>query len=310
MPQMTPAQARVIDPVLTTVARGYKNSNFVGNLLFPVVPVGQRGGKIIKFGKEHFRLYETRRAPGATIGEIQFGYAGEDYSLEQHALEGKVPIELIEEANAVPGIDLGGAAVRGVQDIIGLRLEYAQAALARDAAKYDTDSKLSLTGNDKWSDPDSDPIALMALARATIRQRIGRPANVAVFGPNVIAALKTHPKVLDRIKYTGRDVATLELLASLFELKKVESGDAVYADADDAFKDVWGNDVVVSYSEIGSLAQAGTPSYGYTYQLRNHPMVKEPYWEDKTQSWHYPVFDEVKPVMAGPDAGFLIADAV
>lgn len=77
-----------------------------------------------------------------------------------------------------------------------------------------------------------------------------------------------------------------------------------------ALQDVWGGDVIVAYSEIGTLASSGTPSYGYTYRLRNHPVVREPRWDHDTQSWLYPVFDEVSPVMAGPDAGFLIQNAV
>jgi len=307
---MTPGQARVIDPVLTNVARGYKNGKFVGTTLFPVVPVAQRGGKIISFGREHFRLYNTGRAPGASIAQVQFGHSGGDYSLTQHAIEGKVPVELMEEAREVPGIDLGAAAVRGVQDIIGLRLEHGQAALARDASRYADGSKLSLSGDDLWTDPESDPVAVMALARETVRRQVGRAPNVAVLGASVVAALKVHPKVVDRIKYTGRDVATLELLASLFELQKVESGDAVFADDAGALQDVWGGDVVVAYSEIGTLASSGTPSYGYTYRLRNHPLVREAHWDHQTQSWLYPVFDEISPVMAGPAAGFLIQNAV
>ena len=131
MPQMTPSQARVVDPVLTNVARGYKNQQFVGMSLFPYVPVAQRGGKIICFGKEHFKIYNTGRAPGAKVERIQTAYGGQPYALEQHALAGEVPFELLEEANVVPGIDLGNAAVNRVQNIIGLALEYAQATLAR-----------------------------------------------------------------------------------------------------------------------------------------------------------------------------------
>ena len=65
MPQMTNAAARVIDPILTEVAQGYKNADMVGMALFPYVPVAQRGGKIITFGKEAFRLYNTGRTPGS-----------------------------------------------------------------------------------------------------------------------------------------------------------------------------------------------------------------------------------------------------
>jgi hypothetical protein len=61
MPQMSGSQVRVVDPVLTEVARGYSNPAFVGSGLFPYVPVGVRGGKIVQFGKEAFRLYNTAR---------------------------------------------------------------------------------------------------------------------------------------------------------------------------------------------------------------------------------------------------------
>lgn len=45
MPQMTPDSARVVDPILSNIARGYSNSALVGGSLFPTVPVQQRGGK-------------------------------------------------------------------------------------------------------------------------------------------------------------------------------------------------------------------------------------------------------------------------
>ncbi|MCV5968910.1 hypothetical protein, partial [Lactococcus petauri] len=76
--------------------------------------------------------------------------------------------------------------------------------------------------------------------------------------------LRQHPKIIDRIKYTGRDVATVEFLAALFGVARVVVGDAIYSnDAGTAFTDVWGKDVVVAYTEIGSMASNGLPSYGY-----------------------------------------------
>ena len=77
MAQMTPKQARAVDAVLTAVARGY-NHLFapVANLLFPVVPVETRGGFVIEFGVEDFRLINSARAPGAATKRVQFGHAG------------------------------------------------------------------------------------------------------------------------------------------------------------------------------------------------------------------------------------------
>lgn len=56
MTQLSLSQARVIDPVLTNIAQGFKQSNLVGNLLFPQVPVAMRAGKIISFGREDLSL--------------------------------------------------------------------------------------------------------------------------------------------------------------------------------------------------------------------------------------------------------------
>ena len=71
---MNAAGARVIDPVLSEIAQGYRNAEAVGLNLFPVVPVAQRGGKIISFSKEDFALYDTQRAPGANTKRISGGW--------------------------------------------------------------------------------------------------------------------------------------------------------------------------------------------------------------------------------------------
>ncbi len=313
MTQMTLPQARVVDPVLTEVARSYKNADFVGSLLFPVVPVGQRGGKIVEFSKEDFRLYATGRAPGASTKRVQYGYSGKAYSLEQHALEGLVPMELLEEANAVPGIDLARVAVMKTQNIIALRLEKAQADLATNSANYPSNHQVTLATADQWDNftsSSSDPIDDIETAKEAIRASIGRYPNVVVMGAKVASKLKQHPKIVDRIKYTGRDVATPELLASLFGVSTVAFGGAVYEDASGALADVWGKSVIVAYTEMSSLADMGLPSFGYTYRLRGFPVVEQAYQDRNAKSWIYPVTDEVSPVIAGADAGYLISNAV
>lgn len=311
MPQMTAAQARVIDPILTTVAQGYKNAEFVGNVLFPVVPVGQRGGKIITFGKEDFRLYATARAPGANTKRINYGYSGDPYALTQHALEGQVPFELMDDANAVPSINLGTVAVNKTQNIIGLRLEHAQAGIATTAGNYAAGNTVTLAGTDQWSDyANSDPQADIKNAKEVVRQKIGRRPNVMEISAAVYSVLQYHPQVIDRIKYTGRDSATPELLAALFDVKRVVVGDAVYENDAGTMVDCWGKHVVLAYTEISSVADMGLPSFGYTYQLGGYPIVESAYQDRNAKSWIYPVTDEVEPVIAGTTAGFLILNAV
>lgn len=310
MSQMSIAQSRVIDPVLTQVARGYQNAEFAGMGLFPAVTVGARGGRVIQFGKEHFRLYNTARAPGGQVARISGGYGSQQFALEQHALEESVPYELLEDAQAVPGIDLGSAAVGRGQSIIGLRLEKAQADLARNAAAYAASNKLTLAGTSQWSDAGSDPVTAIEAAKEAIRAQIGKRPNSLLVSGAVFAALKSHAKIVDRIKYTSREVATAELLAQMFGLQTVVVGDAVYEDGAGAMLDVWGKDAILAFTATGGIADAGRPSYGYTYRLDGAPLVEEPYQDRGIRSWVYPVIDEVAPVIAGADAGFLFQNAV
>lgn len=310
MIQQTPAQSRVIDPILTTVAQGYQNNELVGSKLFPYVPVAQRGGKILQFGREDFRLYSTGRAPGANTKRVQFGYLGSAYALTQHALEGLVPVENMEEAQAVPGIDLGSGAVTGTQNIIALQTEKAQADLVTTAANYGTPNKVTLSGTSKWSDYTSgvsNPSKDVQTGIDAIRAKTGKRAGMKVIvGAQVWSILNQHPLILDRIKYTSRDSVTPQMLAALWEVAEVAVGDAVYEGSDGALADIWGNFVVIAYTQTASAAQRGVPSFGYTYRLNGLPIVEAAYLDRNAKSWIYPVTDEVSPVIAAADAGYLI----
>jgi hypothetical protein len=311
---MTPSGARVVDPVLSTIAQGYSNSEMVASALFPAVPVPVRGGKIITFGKEDFMLYGSQRAPGENTKRVQFGYAGGNYALVDYGLEGQVPIEVIQEGQAGPGIDHAAMAVRKVSNIMALRLEKQAADIARTAASYAAANKVTLAGVTQWSDftsATSLPIQNIETAKEAVRAATGKRPNTVVMGAAVMAKLRQHPNVVDRMKYTGRDVATAEILAALFGVQRVLVGDAIYSnDAGTAFTDVWGKDVVVAYTELGSVADMGAPSYGYTYQLSGYPLAEDPYYDRNSKSWVFPVTRAEAPVLASASAGYLIKDAV
>ena len=317
MPQLNLSQVRVIDPVLTTIAQGYQQPGLVGNALFPQVTVGQRAGNIITFGKEDFMLYATGRAPGENTRRVQFGYAGSPFSLVDYSLEGLAPIEVIQEGLSRSdgwAINHMSLAAAKVQSIMALRLEYQQAILARTAASYQAANKITLSGTSQWSDQTSgisSPVAVIETGKEAVRAATGKRANTVVMGALVFKSLKTHPLILDRIKYTGRDVATVDILASLFDVDRVLVGDAIYSnDAGTAYTDVWGKDVVVAYTNTASVADMGAPTYGYTYNLGGYPIVEQPYMDRNAKSWIVPVTRSEAPVIAAVNAGYLVTNAV
>lgn len=312
MSQMTPSQARVVDPILSTHAQGYARPGNVAKKLFPVAFVGTYGGQVLEFGKESFRRYNTKRAPGTATKRLTFGHAGKPYAIVPSALEAIVPREVQNDAAQVPGIDLATDAIDVVLDVTELEHECECADLARNAANYDADHKVTLVGADRWTGT-GDPTVDIGAASEAIRASIGVRPNLVMLSATAFNACNSNAKILDRLKYTGRDSVTVEQLAKLWNVKEVVVGEAVSASGQaDDFGDVWGDDVIVAYvapAAGGNRRSAAKPSYGYTYAINGMPSVEAPYYDNGSKGWVYGVSNDSTPVLSGITAGYLIKDA-
>lgn len=311
---MNLSQARAIDPILSTIAHGYSNSELIFTELFPRVPIPVRGMRVIRFGKDSFRTVNARRAPGGSKKRIQYGYATDPVRLSMEDLEAIVPFEHMGDASAVPGVDLATIGVNNTMGTVMLNLEVQAADLATTAANYGTNNRMTLSGSDLWSDPASNPFADIKDGREAVRRAIGRYPNKLTLSAQAFDALCDHPAVVDRVKYTQANAVTEDMLARLFKVERVVVGKAIYlpeqaADTDPAI-DVWGNHAILAYVPMGAAQQYGMPSYGYTYELQGHPQVMTPYVENSADSWIYPVKYEREPELTGVDGGFLFENAV
>lgn len=304
--------AAVIDPILSQHARGYRNLEFIGHLLFPRVTILNRSMRVLKFGKESFRMLNTRRAPGADKKRVQYGYASDPVSLVQDALEGLVPVEHQEEAMSVPGVNLGQGAVNMVLDVVDLGLEYDIAQMALNPDNYDANHKLALAGATRWTDPASDPRKDIQDANEAIRRSIGRYGNTLELSATAFNAARNHPTIQEQFKHVSKDSITADMLAAYFDVQRVIVGRAVYlpetATDDEMASDVWGDDVLLAYVPLTGENYM-VPAYGYTYELNGYPQVDKPYFENSNDSWIYPIKVERSPHLTGAEGGFLIQNA-
>ncbi|MEO5345859.1 MAG: major capsid protein [Magnetococcus sp. YQC-9] len=302
---MSPNQVRVIDPVLTEIAQGYRHAEHVGQVLFPKVPVQVSGGQVLEFGRESFKLYQVRRAPGAATRRIQFGFLGKSFALLQDSIEAQVPREYQRDASRVPGVDLAQRSIAGALRALSLTLEYDQAALATNPDNFDNNHKVTLSGTDQWSDGASNPSGDIDAAREAVRASVGIYPNTLVLSAQAFSALKSHPQVVERFKYTSRDSVTPDMLAALWDLQTVAIGKAVAFNDAGQDIDIWGNNAILAYTPLQSSGMED-PSFGYTYTMEGHPLVERPYYENNAKSWIYPVTYERVPVLTGILSGFLI----
>lgn len=297
---------RVVDEVLTNVARGYTNANFIGTNLFPVVNVKKEGGKIPQFNAEAFRVYNTERAIRSKSNRISpEGRSTIDYVLTEHDLE--YPMDYREIEEDVANLELHAATV--VAEGIQLRLEKLIADLSQDANNYSSSSVAILSASDKFTNETSNPFSVIESAREAVRSKIARYPNTIVLGASTYAALKNHPMILDRIKYTEHSVMSEELLRQLLDFPNLYVGKAVFVNDASLFVDVWQDNMILAYVPEQNQNVARNvyePSFAYTLRKSGFPVVDK-YVEGGKVSIVRNT-DIFVPKIVGPDAAFLIKD--
>ena len=84
----------------------------------------------------------------------------------------------------------------------------------------------------KFTDSSSDPIGLFDDLRTDIKRKGRRTPNRLALGIEVYNALKNHPAIMDRIKYTGTTAnparVNPRVLAELFEVEQVKVLESTY----------------------------------------------------------------------------------
>jgi len=297
---------RVVDQVLTNIARGFVNASHVATKLFPIVSVIKEGGKIPQFTKEAFKIYSTERAIRAKSNRISpEGRESIDYVLTEHDLE--YPIDYRELEEDILPLRLHATTV--VTDGISLRLEKLAADIVQDLSTYPTGNKVTLGAGDKFTNTTSNPFPIFETAKEGVRAKIAQRPNVCVIGASAYSALKEHPAVLDRIKYTQSAVITPELLRQLLDFDELYVGDAVYASDSGVFSDIWSDNVVIAYVPKANKDVPRSyyePAFAYTLRKKNNPVVDTYAEGGKVEIIRNT--DIFVPKVVGSDAGYLIND--
>jgi len=294
---------RVVDPVLTELALGYSNEAFVADALFPIVPVQKEAGKVPKFGKEAFKTYRTERAIGADPNRISpEGRGLVEFQCTEHAIE--YPVDHREAEEDI--FDAQQYATDVIMEVIFLRREKACADLAQDPNNYPAGNKIVLSGTSQFTDySNSDPIGVIDDAKAAIRAAIGREPNTMLMGYSTYQALKHHPQLLDRIKYSMKGIVTSQLMQDIFEIEKIVVGKSLYAAETGEFYDLWQDNIILAY--VSPKRNKRSPSFGYTFRKKGNPLI---YTYDAPHGLVSYVLgvDNLAEKIVGPDAGYLIQD--
>jgi len=265
MAQPTPNDVH-IDAALSNISIAYKNDKYVGDEVFPIVPVDKQSDYYFIFTKDFwFRNSVERRGPGARYPEGGLEVSHTPYACVNKGLSFPLPEETVQNQDAA--IDLEADGAEWLADQFQLDREIALAAKTMNASAWT--SSASLTSTSQWSDyANSDPIGDIHTGMETVKKLIGRYPNVMLMGAEVWDKLKWHPDLLDLYKHTSAAVLTKDMVAKIFDgIEKLLVGDAVYNSAAEgvAFSGgyIWPKNCLLAY--VPASPGLRTPSAGYTF---------------------------------------------
>lgn len=273
---MEPTSSGVyIDSVLTNMSIAYlqQESSFIARRVFPTVQVERQSAIYYKFDRNDFSRDQMERRPPATES------AGGGYSLTTDTYHADVwalhkDIDDQTRANTSNVLNPDRNATQWLTQMALIRMEKSWVDSFFTGGVWtggDWDGVAGVPAANQfrqWDDyTNSDPVADIEAARELILST-GHMPNTLVLGYAVYAALKNHPDIIDRIKYTTNDVVGADLLARLFEVDRVLVATAVAATnaegAADAYGFIQGKAALLTYSAPAPALEMA--SAGYTIE--------------------------------------------
>lgn len=217
-----------IDNALTNISVAYMQdaSNFIADKVFPQIGVQKQSDVYFIYDRDDFFRDEAQERAKGTES------AGGDYDIDQsppyfarkYAFHQDVNEE--DRVNADDPLKPNEDATEFVSHKLLIKRETLWASKYFQTGIWAKEiqgvaSSPSAGQTLQWDNPASDPITTITNENTAMAERTGYKANTLVLSPYVMNALKNHPDILDRIKYTQKGIVALDLLASLFEVDNV-----------------------------------------------------------------------------------------
>ncbi|STZ75300.1 hypothetical protein [Bergeriella denitrificans] len=299
-----------VDPVLTRLALGYKQADFIAERVFPVVFTDKEGVRVPVFGKGSFVEYDTERAVGAASNIITLDSPGYlPVVLEEHDLAAGVDYREQAESQYDERAKATRRAVKGVQ----LRQEIETARLLSGKAAYESGHSKDLSATKQWSNPEADVLSEIADAKEVVRAACGVTPRVLVVGASVLHALQKNEALRGALGANERKtLLSTEQIRNLLDLDDIIVGGAVSTPhAKKQTADVWGKfaSLIVRPNAASGGNDEGEPSFGYTFRRRGMPLVDR--YEAEGGKVEYARYTDIrKAAVVGSTCGFLFEKAI
>jgi hypothetical protein len=220
-------QIRVSRPLTNISVAWQQTQPFVADQVFPPVPVRRQGDLYWKYDRgDWFQALAEKRAPGTESAGGGWNVTTDSYFAHVYAVHQDLDDQTM--ANADEQFNLESDAALWTTQQLGMKKEqlfvstYMQANVWGDGSGSGDEDVAGA-----WATISSDIIGAIREKRMQIKRTTGFTPNTLVVDDPTIEAMMENTAILDRIKYTQRGYVTLELIASLLDLERIVSINAV-----------------------------------------------------------------------------------
>jgi Phage major capsid protein E len=281
MPSPTQSDLHVNIP-LTNVSIAYKqaSSAYIADKVFPKVPVKKQSDLYWKYSKSDWRRTDVkRRAPSTESPGVGWTTTTGQYFTHVYAVHKDIDDQLRSNADSVFQLDRDATEFVTNQLLLKRDLDWNQKFFKPGVWETEYSGVTTTPNNSQfiqWDNAASDPIGDMQRWIIDFRRKNGVKPNKMVLGAHTMAALKQHPDIIDRIKYTQRGIVSEDLIATLFDIPRLYTSYATVEVSGNQIPDAEEQDkqhqfdfitpskgaLLVSTPDSPSLM---TPAAGYTF---------------------------------------------
>ncbi len=235
-----------VDRYLTDYSVSYiqEASAFVANGAASVIPVRKSSDKYVVYPRGYFWRDEVKPRPlGGRPAQVGYKVDSGNYNAEEYALEHYIDDRQYVNADEPIQLEENGARLLSQKHMI--KQDRFWATNFFGTGKWTTEltgvasSPVAGTSFLQFNDANSDPIDVIDDLKDTIHEATGFMPNTMVLGADVKKALRSHPDIADRIKYTRIGLADEDLLGTLFEVDNVFTARSIYNSAAEGATDAF-----------------------------------------------------------------------
>lgn len=283
MPQPTLQDVHVA-AALTNIAVAYFQSNdaYVADKVFPMVPVQHQTDVYFVWNKgDFFRDEAQQRADGTESAGTGVNITTQTYSAKVWALHQDIGSQT--RSNADPAVDLDVTVSRALMQKLLIRRDrqFMTTYMTTGVWSQDNTGTASSSGGIPgtsspvyWDDDaNGDPFTDIAYGQTYVLSNTGFLPNKFLITWNVYQALRKHPLVIDRIKYTSpafSGTITPALLAQAFDIEEIIVSRAVYNTAGEnltaTLTFVGGKNALLVYSPPSPGLMVAAAGYTFGWQ--------------------------------------------